>query len=151
MALTELLLYAVFAGFVLLFNLLRQWLSRRRGEQDEDGAALPPPQAGEDIAVPPRPVERVEEFWGRDVEPASAPVPAPEPATMVPGDLPPAGPARRQSPRVLGLMPARRRSARAHVKLGSKAELRQAIVTMTILQPCRALAPFDEDEGQGRR
>lgn len=148
MALTELLLYAVFAGFILFFNLLTQWLSKRRGEQDEDAAA-PPPQAGEDITAPPRPVERVEEFWGRDVEPASAAAPAP--ATMVPSDLPPAGPARQQLPRALAPIPARRRSSRAHLKLDSRADLRQAIITMTIVNPCRALAPFEEDDGPARR
>jgi len=34
----------------------------------------------------------------------------------------------------------------AHPRLGTQANLRQAIVTMTILGPCRALAPFRERE-----
>jgi hypothetical protein len=33
-----------------------------------------------------------------------------------------------------------------HPKLGTQAQLRQAIVTMTILGPCRALAPFRDRE-----
>lgn len=35
---------------------------------------------------------------------------------------------------------------RAHPRLGTQANLRAAIVTMTILGPCRALAPFQERE-----
>lgn len=34
----------------------------------------------------------------------------------------------------------------AHPRLGTHADLRASIVTMTILGPCRALAPFDERE-----
>jgi hypothetical protein len=35
---------------------------------------------------------------------------------------------------------------RAHPRLGTQANLRAAIVTMTILGPCRALAPFQDRE-----
>jgi hypothetical protein len=34
----------------------------------------------------------------------------------------------------------------AHPRLGTHAQLRESIVTMTILGPCRALAPFQERE-----
>lgn len=44
----------------------------------------------------------------------------------------------------IGRTPDRRNSA--HVRFGTRAKLREAIVTMSVLGPCRSLAPYQERE-----
>lgn len=145
MALTELLLYAVFAGFVLLFNLLTQWLSRRRqGQADEAGDEAAAPDQAQGTGVGPRPPpEPIRVLWEQQPPP---PVPAPSIE-----ELPFVRPLGQRAAEVLAPAAAGARRSRARLKLGSRKELRQAFITMTILKPCRALEPFEADNDRPAR
>jgi hypothetical protein len=103
----------IIAGF-MLFNYVARQLARKAREQQE-AAAAQPAAAG---SAPPPGEEPLEEFWGRVPAPRQA---APEPVA------PPA--------------PSRRRSGARLFR--TRRDLRQAVVAMTVLGPCRALEPHE--------
>lgn len=125
MRVSDLLLYALLLGAIMLFNLLRQLLSRRRRQQPE-----PPPPIAEQAPT--------EEFWGRT--PATLP-----PLQRALEELPPGARRPGAQPRE---MPAARRLASAREAAaalsGSRRGLRQGMVALAVLGPCRALSPYDE-------
>ncbi len=120
---SELLVYGlVIAGF-LLFNYLMQYLARRERELQEAAAAREAPD-------PPAEDEVLENIWGQN--PVAAP-PEPEPETAL-ASVPRARASAAAPPRA-------RRSAAARRLFRTRRDLRQAIVLMTVLGPCRALEP----------
>ena len=115
---SELLLYGLIVAGFLLFNYVMQQLAKKaRQEQERAEALAPPPEA----VLP-------EDISGR--APAAPPA-APEP--VAPGVL-----ARRAEARA----PLRRRTA-AELFFRTRKDLRQAVVVMTVLGPCRAQEPPD--------
>jgi len=112
----------IIAGF-MLFNYVAQRLAKKAREQQAAAAAQP----AADAEAPPRGDEPLEELWGR--------VPAPRPAAPEPV-APPAAAAHAAPP-----VPSRRRSGAR--LFHTRRDLRQAIVVMTVLGPCRALEPHE--------
>jgi hypothetical protein len=111
----QLLLIAIFL-LVGLVNMLVRWLRRRAEASRPAGEAEPAPG--------PVPGRR------RELPPA---------ARVISPELPveaAVAPARRMRPPASA--PPPRRRPRAHRRLGSRADIRRAIVTMTVLGPCRA-------------
>ena len=133
MRLSELLLYLLLLGGVVLFNVLRQLLSRRRGAP---GGQRSPPAANPPVQLPRAPSTK--EFWGRT--PAA---PAQQPALE---ELPPPGrPDSAERPGILRAAGHRGTAREAAAALsGSKRGLRQAMVALAVLGPCRALSPYEE-------
>jgi hypothetical protein len=97
-----------------LINVIVRWLRQRREAPRPD----PDPE--------PTRAAKAREWPG--VARVRAPVPPPDPVVPAPRRMPTAAP---------GLHVWRRR--RVHPRLGSHADLRRAIVVMTLLGPCRAL------------
>ncbi len=128
----DLLLYLLLLGAVVLFNVLRRWLSSRRGEPSEQA-----PEQATDQPAPPHSPPSAEEFWGRAPpgrrERAFEELPQVDSAAVVDrwGK-------RRQ--------PSHYETARdaAAALSGSKRGQRQGMVALAVLGPCRALAPYDE-------
>jgi len=121
---TELLYLLIFAG-VLLFNFFTQQAARRRRaearQEEEEQDAL-------QEELPPE--ERIADFWGQSQqtqEALLAPVRAAEPIDRT--EVPIVSPVRR-----------RKRFSKASL-LGTRQDIRNAIVIATILGPCRALEP----------
>jgi len=112
----------IIAGF-MLFNYVARRLAKKAREQQEVAEAAPAAAA----SAPPPADGPLEDIWGRVPAPRPA---APEPvARAVPA--PQAGPPA-PSCRRTGAQMFRTRKA-----------LRQAIVVMTVLGPCRALEPHE--------
>jgi len=159
----DFVLYALLLVAVVAWNLFTQALERRRRSRVlEQAAAQPapaePPPAP--VEVGPRsfpspegwgkvPVPTSTEPWGRDT--SGGPLPR-EPAAGVDW-LPSPAPAREASraPEASRVpRPARVHLDTVHaprpphpLRWRTRAQVRQAIVAMTILGPCRALAPWD--------
>jgi hypothetical protein len=126
---SELLLYLLLIGGVILFNLFGQLMSRRR--RDPQPEELPPPE------VPPQPIAE-EEFWGRQPQRVQPPR-----AQMAPLRTEPSRHAVRHTRTAAPAgvpVPTGRRAA---ALLGSRQGLQQAIVFMAVLGPCRAMAPYE--------
>lgn len=133
MRLSELFIYALLFGAVLLFNFIMQLVARRAKQRQQEMEQQQGGPATEQAAVPlPAPLET---YWGRAPEPEAPVVRARE-------ELParPAAPARRAVPAA----PPGHRPGRTPL-FRTRRELRQAIVTMTVLGPCRALQPYGMD------
>jgi hypothetical protein len=117
----ELLLYGALFVIILLFNFLTRKLKQPpQGEGVPDYVAIPETPREE-------PYEAPEEFWGR-VQPEAVVLPPVRPvaAERVPRPRP-------------AEMPSRRRPHYTRATLiGSKRDLKRAIVMMTVLGPCRA-------------
>lgn len=109
----QLLLIAIFL-LVGLVNMLVRWLRQRAEAARRDGEAEPAPE--------PVPGRR------RELPPAARVI---APALPVEAAV---APARRMRPPASAPPPR----PRAHRRLGSRADIRRAIVTMTVLGPCRA-------------
>ncbi len=140
----ESLLFGLLFLAVVGFQVLKQFLAaraaqRRRQQQMQAGAGVPQPQ----YEVEPEPLELTETDWGR--------APEPQPVSELPlevlqalkprperqRDVAPAAP-RRPDPALV------RRRAR-HRLFHSQRALRHGVVMMTVLGPCRALKPYDQD------
>ncbi len=117
----ELLYVLGFIAFVL-FNYIAQRAARRR-QQEEKAQAQPAERT-----APPAKVELLEDIWGRT--PTPAPVPAPMRAAHAVEQ-----PVRVAEPPE----PVRRHLVRA--LLGTRRELRRAVVLMMVLGPCRSQQP----------
>ena len=127
----QLLLIAIFL-LVGLVNMLVRWL-RRRAETPGPEAR---PQPGPEPVLERAPSRR------RELPPAARViVPAPPPEAPVPATR------RMRSP---AAAPPPRPRPRAHRRLGSRADVRRAIVTMTVLGPCRARERETEVETPAR-
>lgn len=130
MDLGQLLVYgALVAGFLLLNSVLRRAARRAQEQQEREAARQREATAPPDDEAP-------DEFaWGRQ------PVAEPLPAAAAPAE-PAEGPVAPRPP------PARApRHAAAGAFFRSPGDLRRAIVTMTVLGPCRALDPYDPRKG----
>ena len=126
---SELLIYGLVIAGVLLFNYLMQQLTKRVREQEAAAAREAP--------APPPEDEVLENIWGRK---HAAEPPAPETAaTLAPGQR-----ARASS----GAPPQAQDLGSARNLFQTPQDLRKAIVTMTVLGPCRALEPPDAPESR---
>jgi hypothetical protein len=151
--LSEFLWFLLIFGALFAFTVWRQQRDRRRRE--ERMAAMSPPVESEPgpVAAPlPAGLETTPDIsWGRG---PAAPVPPPEvapdwselPARAEAAAVPPWTPPvatrapRRTAPAVRPPAVARR----APAPLRSAAGLRQAVIAMTVLGPCRALEPYGD-------
>jgi hypothetical protein len=130
-----------FVIFVLL-PLFQQWRERQKKEQER--ARRPKPG----VTRPPAPmdVDEADEETGWEM-PVERPAPPPVPVRI---GRPPK-PARPVRP--VELVVAAPRAARVHRRqsraaasgLASRADLRQAVIQMTVLGPCRAARPYTAD------
>jgi hypothetical protein len=117
------LIYVLIFAAILLFQYLVQRIGRRR-QQSEAPQEEPLPQ---EEPVPQQ--EPLSETWGRTPAiPAVSPVPVER--------------VRRSEALATSAAIPRRRSA-VRSLLGTRRDLRRAIVIMTTLGPCRAFEPFD--------
>lgn len=125
MELIELLIYGGLALAALAFN----YAQRKRGSRGAPEAA--PEAPGTQPAPLATSLPGLEEVWGREpVRNRQPPVrAAPAPAARS---------VRRPDP------PGQRR--RRHALFRSRGDIRQAVIMMTVLGPCRALAPFDSGD-----
>jgi hypothetical protein len=117
---SELLIYGLIIGVILLFNYVMQQLARRAREQEE--------AAARDAPILPAENEMLENIWGRASQalvPETDAMPAP------------VGRARQHATAAAQA----RRLATAQQLFRTRHDLRQAIVLMTVLGPCRALEP----------
>jgi hypothetical protein len=121
----DLFLYGVLLVAIVLWNLLMRVLARRRRQQQDS----PPPVDSPGAAPVPQP-------WGRAGEP--------EPWGRQPGAPDGAATAARSEP-VWASPPAQRRPGSTRFR--SRQEVRQAIIAMTVLGPCRAMDPYDASGG----
>lgn len=112
----------LFAAFLLFNFVIRQMAKRARELQEEERA-----QQARAAASPPED-EPLEEIWGRR--------PHPE-ATLAPV----AGVPAQRAPAIGALPTASRRPARRHL-LRTRQDLREAVMAMAVLGPCRALEPY---------
>lgn len=123
MAPEQLLVFLLIAA-VWLAGAIAQWLKARREQQSRPRAETEPRE----------PVRELEERLPPRVRTIPAEVSRrPRAALAVPAERPPSAVAAAAPVRPL---PARRR---ARVSLGGAADLRRAVVLMTVLGPCRAL------------
>lgn len=123
---SDLLIYGLFIAGYLLFNFLMQRLAARRAQQQREQAQQPTPQPD---AAPPPADESLEELWGRGQQ-------ADAHASATAGE-----PVRKRVEPMAGTAPTPRLSPKTLLR--SRQSLRDAIVVMTVLGPCRALDPHD--------
>lgn len=138
----NLLIYGLLFLVIIGFNLFNQFVAaraqHRRSQQQVAGAQGMPQPGPED-----NPVALTESDWGRPPEAKPAPELRPVPALARKPES-----ARSQSdPAIRAIRPPRpsqRRRAR-HRMFQHRRALRDGIVMMTVLGPCRALQPYDQD------
>lgn len=122
---TEFLWYGLLFAAILLFNFVMQRLGRRarkrRLEQEALKESTPAPSAQRPLDV----------AWGRAPRAEARPLPAPTVAPTAPAPAPTA-------------QAAPRRLRYRHL-FASRRDIRQAVVGMTVLGPCRALQPYRLD------
>ena len=129
---SELLLYGIVLVVFLAFNLLRPLLTERLRRMQQRQQELEQAQAQEEPAQANE--ASAEETWGRSgqtvlhpsLEHAADDEPVPAPQV--------------QAPARSGRLP---RDGVAGTLFASREDLRQAVVVMTVLGPCRALEPHD--------
>lgn len=155
MSIEGLILFFVF----VIMPLLQQWREKQRRQQSRSqprraeapaGRAPGPGRTGRTTAPPDE--DEVEDAW-RGWEELEAPAPPPPvPATRVPVRTAPAverrqqRPARPATPAPVPPRPkVRAPRARPAVTWATQAGLRQAVVQMTVLGPCRANQPYGWD------
>ncbi len=149
--LSEFLWFLLIFGALFAFTVWRQQRDRRRREERMAAMSAPVESEPGPVAAPlPAGLENTPDIsWGRG---PAAPVPPPEvapdwsevPARAQAAAVPPwTPPVATRAPRRAA--PAVRRPAaasRALAPLRSAAGLRQAVIAMTVLGPCRALEPY---------
>jgi len=123
---SDLLIYGLFIAGYLLFNFLMQRAAKRARQQRERAQQ----EQAQPDGVMTSADEPLDELWGRgsQQEEAHEHVVAVEPARKRVETLAGTAPTPRLSPKTL---------------LRSRQSLRDAIVVMTVLGPCRALDPHD--------
>ncbi len=140
----DLLIYGLLFLVIVGFNVFKQFLAaraeqRRRQQQAAAAQGMPQPDPEAD------PFTLIESDWGRP--PEVEPVPVPEMRPVLASARKPDS-ARSQSGPAIGAIrppkPSERRRARHHLFQHRRA-LREGIVMMTVLGPCRALQPYDQD------
>lgn len=124
---SNLLIYGLFIAAYLLFNFLMQQLAAKRARQQRE--RVQQEQAQQD-ALMTSADEPLDELWGRGGQHEEAH----ENVVTV-------EPARKRVETTAGAAPAPRLSPTALLR--SRQSLRDAIVVMTVLGPCRALDPHD--------
>ena len=124
---SNLLIYGLFIAAYLLFNFLMQQLAAKRARQQQE--RVQQEQAQRD-ALMTSADEPLDQLWGRGGQQEEAQ----EPVVTV-------EPARRRIEAGAGAAPTPRLSP--YTLLRSRQSLRDAIVVMTVLGPCRALDPHD--------
>jgi hypothetical protein len=119
------LLYVLGFIAIVLFNFIAQRAARRRQQEEQAQAPLPP--AREEPLEDELPEDELpEDVWGRaPAPPPPAPVVAPRPAPAP----------------VLVQPPIPRRVHPARALLNDRRDLRRAVVLMMVLGPCRAQEP----------
>ncbi len=138
----DLLIYGLLFLAIIGYNLFKQFVAaraeqRRRQQQAAAAQGMPQPDPEAD------PFTLTESDWGRPPEVEAAPElrPVVKPALK-------SEPARSQSGPAIGAIrppiPSERRHARHHMFQHRRA-LREGIVMLTVLGPCRALQPYDQD------
>jgi len=143
-----------FVVAVVVFNLIQKWQRQARRRLEEMKVEAPTAAPGRE---PPRPTPFGAEPWGRgpdavgaeeeSLEAQARPLPREIPAVPAP---PVARPARVAMPaaspyRVPGARAPRQRPFR------TAREVRQGIVAMTVLGPCRALDPYEPTQTEPPR
>jgi hypothetical protein len=119
------LLYVLGFIAIVLFNFIAQRAARRRQQEGEAQAPLPP--AREEPLEDELPKEELpEDYWGR------TPTPPPPAAVLAPRPAPPP---------VLAPPPRPRRVHPVRALLKDRRDLRRAVVLMMVLGPCRAQEP----------
>ncbi len=139
------LVYGLLFLAIIAFNVFKQFLAaraeqRRRQQRQaaaDQGLSQPQPQAEPDVLT--------ESDWGRAPEPSPAP---PLPLVVQVALKPRPEPVRPQPPMAnettrASNVPARRRAR--HRLFQSRRALREGIVMITILGPCRTEQPYDQE------
>lgn len=138
----ELLIFGLLFLAIVGFNVFKQFLAARAQQQrrqQQASVAQQAPQAEPDA----QPFVLTESDWGRAPEPAAPrELPLEVQRKIKPEAAKPAPRAARDTTRPI--MQAVRRRPR-HRLFQSRRALRDGIVMMTVLGPCRALKPYDEN------
>ncbi len=124
--LTEFLLYGLLFAAILLFNFVIQRLGRQARKRRLEEEALKESTAAASAKRP------LDVAWGRAPRTEARPPAAPAVTAAAP---PPARTAQ-----------AAPRRARYRQLFASRQDIRQAVVGMTVLGPCRALEPYRLDQ-----
>lgn len=139
----DLFIYGLLFLAIIGFNLFKQFVAaraeqRRRQQQAAAAQELPQPDPQAD------PFTLTENDWGRPPEAEPVPELRPVPAALARKP----DPAPSHSGPAIGAIrppkPSERRRAR-HPMFQHRRALREGIVMMTVLGPCRALQPYDQD------
>lgn len=138
----ELLIYGLLFLAIIGFNVFKQFLAaraeqRRRQQLAAAAQGMPQPDPAAD------PFTLTETDWGRPPEAEQVPELPPKVALALKPE-----PARSRSGPAIGAIrppkPSERRRAR-HRMFQHRRALRDGIVMMTVLGPCRALQPYEQD------
>ena len=130
MGLSELLLYGLFfAGFLLLNYVMQRAAARTR--QEPETTSAPTEEADAEVWRIPAP--------GSPDAPPLERIPPVEPRATAP----PARWARERGPALAGAPKRRSRGAALRLRLRSRHGLREAVIAMTVLGPCRSQAPAE--------
>jgi hypothetical protein len=165
----EVLVWVFFVVAVVVFNLIQQWQrqARRRLEEKQAQAgagatrtgapAAPAPRAGPGRKPPP-PTPFGAEPWGRApdrsaleeewLETRARPLP-PEVPAQLPVPVPVPVPVRAKPAPAVRVVPGARVPRQRPFRTAR--EVRQGIVAMTVLGPCRALDPYDPPQAEPPR
>jgi len=130
MGLSDFVIYALIFAVLIGYTVLKEYLSRQAAQRRP---GLPGPQGVEQQPAPAPPQEVTDTQWGR----------APAPERAMPRAKPDAWRTAHGSaqPRDRGASPQRAR----HPLFRNRQQLRHAIVVMTVLGPCRAQQPYDDE------
>lgn len=141
------LVYGLLFLAIIAFNVFKQFLAaraeqRRRQQRQaaaDQGLSQPEPQSEPDVLT--------ESDWGRAPQPSQAP-PLPLPLAVQVALKPRPEPLRPRPPMAIETIrasnvPARRRAR--HRLFQSRRALREGIVMITILGPCRTAQPYDPE------
>ncbi len=159
--LSDFLLYGLLFVAIVGFNLFKQFTNARRETarrktqlaQNQQAAGRPEPME-EPMQVPDtHEVDLQEEHWGRPPEPVPETMPMGLPESAQPMEVVLAREKHEQSHDDYSSKPAQapgrrapsRRSGSGHRLFRHRGDLRHGIVLMTVLGPCRASQPYDQD------
>lgn len=138
----ELLIYGLFFLAIIGINVFKHFVAaraeqRRRQQQAAAAQGMPQPDPESD------PFTLTESDWGRS--PEAEPVPALRPKVKL--ALKPEAARSHSDPAIGAIRPPKQADRRRgrHRLFQHRRALRDGIVMMTVLGPCRALQPYDQD------